>query len=327
MAIGISFLALIAFFLWFGLYFLQPADRMGTKQIVMIEDGASLRDIAANLEEKGIIKHRVCFLLWAKLKGYGKRIKYGEYNLSPTMAPAKIFNILTRGLVILHPVTFPEGYSAEQIGATLSRNLKEDKGTFLSLVHDQALLKKYGITGHSLEGFLYPDTYQFSRKQSPQSVIDVMVSRFKAVISPFKKRIKQTGMTLEQIVILASIVEKETGKADERPLIAGVFLNRIKKGMRLESDPTVIYGIENFNGNLTRDDLTRYSPYNTYVIPGLPPGPISNPGLDSIKAVLYPANTDYLYFVSKNDGSHYFSRSLEEHNRAVTTYQKKRGGR
>jgi UPF0755 protein len=290
----------------------------------MVEEGLSLKQVATSLEEKGIIKNKTFFLLWARLRGYGKSIKSGEYSLSPAMAPVKIFDILTRGIIITHPVTFPEGFSAEQIGETLARNINVDKSEFLSLVHNSVILKKYGISGESLEGYLYPDTYQFSRVQSPESIIEVMTGRFNEVISPLRKRIGETGMTLENVVTLASIVEKETGRADERPLIAGVFSNRIKKGMRLDSDPTVIYGIKDFNGNLTRDDLHRYTPYNTYVIKGLPPGPICNPGIESIRAVLYPADTDYLYFVAKNDGTHYFSRSLEEHNRRVITYQKKR---
>jgi len=322
LTLSISFLLLAGFFLWFGLYFIQPADRTGSKQIIIIEDGTSVPDIAELLENKGIIKHKVCFLVWSRLKGYSHRIKSGEYNLSPVMSPARILHVLTRGLIVLHPVTFPEGYSAEQIAATLAQKIKMDKMVFLSLVRDPAILKKYNIPGASLEGYLYPDTYQFGRKQSPQSVIDTMVGRFNEAVSSLKQRLAQSGMTLDKVVTLASIVEKETGSAKERPIIANVFLNRIKKGMRLESDPTVIYGIRNFNGDLTRDDLKRYSPYNTYVIEGLPPGPISNPGLDSIKAVLYPAGTDYLYFVSKNNGTHYFSRTLEEHNRAVATYQR-----
>lgn len=324
---GLFFLLATVFFLWFGLYFVQPADMAGSEQVVLVEEGISLRQVAANLEDKGIIKNKTFFLLWARLKGYGKRIKSGEYSLSPAMAPVKIFDILTKGIIITHPVTFPEGFSAKQIGETLSQKIDIDKSEFLSLVNDPAILNKHGISARSLEGYLYPDTYNFSRAQSPESIIDVMVERFNEVISPFQERIKGTGMTLEEVVILASIVEKETGKADERPLIASVFLNRLQTGMRLESDPTVIYGIEDFNGNLTRSDLKRYTPYNTYAIKGLPPGPISNPGIESIRAVLYPADTDYLYFVSKNDGSHYFSRTLEEHNRNVVTYQKMRAVR
>ena len=155
-------------------------------------------------------------------------------------------------------------------------------------------------------------------------IVDTMIRRFRELTNPLKSRIAETGMTMHEVITLASIVEKETGRADERPLIASVFLNRLNKNMRLESDPTVIYGIKNFSGNLRKMDLSTYSPYNTYVIKGLPPGPIANPGLDSIKAVLYPAQNDFLYFVSKNDGSHYFSTNLKEHNKAVYTYQKKR---
>ena len=159
---------------------------------------------------------------------------------------------------------------------------------------------------------------------SPVSILDAMIKRFRQIIEPLKARIGVLDMTLDDVITLASIVEKETGKAEERPLIASVFLNRLKRGMRLESDPTVIYGIEEFNGNLTKDDLAEPTSYNTYIIRGLPPGPIANPGLESIKAVLYPAKTDYLFFVSRNDGSHQFSKTLKEHNRAVRMYQKKR---
>ncbi len=327
--IGLFFLSAMIFFLWFGLYFVQPADPAGSEQVVMVEDGMSLRQVATGLEEKGIIKNRTFFLLWARLKGYGGRIKSGEYSLGPAMAPVKIFDLLTRGAIVTHSITFPEGLTAEQMGEILERNqdIHVEKSAFLSLAHDPAVVKKYGISSASLEGYLYPDTYQFSRSQSPESIIDVMVSRFNEVVLPLKERIGESGMRLEQVVTLASIVEKETGRAEERPLIASVFLNRIKRGMRLDSDPTVIYGIENFNGNLTRDDLRRYTPYNTYVIKGLPTGPICNPGIESIRAVLYPDDTNYLYFVSKNDGSHYFSRSLEEHNRHVAAFQKKRTAR
>lgn len=327
-AIGVFLLLSTGVVLWFGAYLERPADSLGSEQVIVVEEGVSLRQVAASLEDKGIIKNRRFFLLWARLEGYGKRIKSGEYSLGPAMSPSRIFEILTRGIIITHPVTFPEGYTAEQIGETLAHAIDVDKSAFLSLVRSAAILKKYGISGASLEGYLYPDTYQFSRRQSPESIIDTMVGRFNEVTASLKARVSETGMTMGEVVTLASIVERETGKADERPLIAGVFLNRIKRGMRLDSDPTVIYGIKDFNGNLTRADLKRYTPYNTYVIKGLPPGPIANPGIDSIKAVLYPGSSEYLYFVSKNDGSHSFSKSLEEHNRRVAIYQKKnRNGR
>jgi UPF0755 protein len=156
------------------------------------------------------------------------------------------------------------------------------------------------------------------------SIVEVMVKHFWEVIGPLREKIEQSGMTIEEVITLASIVEKETGRAEERPIIASVFLNRLKKKMRLETDPTVIYGIKDFSGNLKKKHLTQRTPYNTYVIRGLPPGPIANPGKEAIEAVLFPATTDYLYFVSKNDGSHYFSKTLVEHNKAVQKYQKKR---
>jgi UPF0755 protein len=235
-----------------------------------------------------------------------------------------ILKDLTRGAIITHPVTIPEGFTKEQIAELLAGKDLANKHEFLSLTDDPEVLKKYGVKGTGLEGYLYPDTYQFGRGLSAKSIIDVMIKRFREVTGPLKVRVSETGMTIKEVIILASIVEKETGRPEERSLIASVFLNRLKRRMRLESDPTVIYGIKNFNGNLTRKDLSKPTPYNTYVIRGLPPGPIANPGLEAIKAVLYPVQADYLYFVSKNDGSHYFSKTLSEHNKAVKRYQKKR---
>ena len=220
---------------------------------------------------------------------------------------------MTRGVIITHPVTIPEGFTKEQIAQLLSERALVDKKQFLALTVAPSLLEKYGINAPSLEGYLYPDTYRFGRGLSAASIIESMVRRFFDVTKPFKGTIEQSGMTFLEVVTMASIVEKETGKEEERPLIASVFLNRLKKRMRLESDPTVIYGIENFNGNLTRNDLLTKTPYNTYAIRGLPPGPIASPGLEAIKAVLFPADTRYLFFVSKNDGSHHFSQTLREH--------------
>jgi UPF0755 protein len=192
----------------------------------------------------------------------------------------------------------------------------------MALSADAETAKAYGFSGPGLEGYLFPDTYHLSRGMTPRAVIDVMVKRFFAVMGPFSEAIRQSGMSLEQVVTLASIVEKETGAPEERPLIAGVFLKRLKNNMRLESDPTVIYGIDPFDGNLKKEDLRTHTPYNTYLIKGLPPGPISSPGLEAIKAVLFPAQTDFLYFVSKNDGTHHFSKTFSEHRKAVRKYQK-----
>ncbi|MFC1867156.1 endolytic transglycosylase MltG [Thermodesulfobacteriota bacterium] len=321
---GLLSLVMIILIMGFGLFFVRPAEKGGAEQIIIVQEGMSLKEVAKRLEIKGIITNKTLFMLWARLMGYSRKIKSGEYRLSSNMAPISIIEILTRGIIITHSVTIPEGFSIVQIGELLESKRLVDRQLFLSLSHDPIVLRKYGIPGPSLEGYLYPDTYQFGRGLSAGSIINAMVKRFMEVVEPYKKRMEESGMTMEEVITIASIVEKETGKAEERPVISSVFLNRIKKGMRLESDPTVIYGIKDFTGNLTRKDLSEPTPYNTYTIRGLPPGPIANPGIESIKAILYPSENNYLYFVSKNDGSHYFSRTLKEHSRAVMIYQKRR---
>ena len=321
---GIFSLIMVVLALGLGLFFITPAEEGGSDQVIVLKEGMSLKEVAYELERTEIISNGLLFMQCARLLGYSRKVKAGEYRLNPNMPPIMILEILKRGAIITHSVTIPEGFTKEQIGELLATKGLANKQTFLSLTDDPEVLKKYGVKGTGLEGYLYPDTYQFGRGLSAKSIIDVMMKRFWEVIGPLKVRVSETGMTIKEVIILASIVEKETGRPEERSLIASVFLNRLKRGMRLESDPTVIYGIKNFNGNLTRKDLSKPKPYNTYVIRGLPPGPIANPGLESIKAVLYPIKTNYLYFVSKNDGSHYFSRTFSEHNRAVERYQKKR---
>jgi UPF0755 protein len=316
-------LLMVVIIVGFGMFFTRPAKKGGINQVITIRDGMSLKEVASVLKSNGIITNKDLFMLWTRLLGNSRKIKAGEYLLNSGMAPVRIIEILTRGIIITYPVTVPEGFSIEQIGDILAANGLADKKLFVSLAHEPGIIKKYGISGPSLEGFLYPDTYQFGKGLPPSLIIDVMVKRFWKILGPYMDRIEDLEMTVEEVVTLASIVEKEAGTAEEMPLIASVFLNRLRKGMRMESDPTVIYGMNNFTGNLTRKDLLESTPYNTYVIRGLPPGPISNPGLASIKAVLYPSETDYLYFVSKNDGTHYFSASIEEHNRAVWKYQKR----
>lgn len=322
--VGLLFLVCMLLFLKLGLFLITPAEKEGKVQEVVIKEGLSLKEVSGELEKRKIIASKALFELWGKFVGASRKIKAGEYRLSPELAPIKILEILTQGNVITYPVTIPEGYTSEQISEILDRKNLVKKQQFLSLVNDPAVLEKYGVTGSSLEGYLYPDTYHLAKGIAASTAIDTMVNRFWDMVGPLKKRAEEMGMKMEDVIILASIVEKETGLAEERPTISSVFLNRLKRGMRLESDPTVIYGLKDFNGNLTREDLGNPTRYNTYIIRGLPPGPIANPGLESIKAVLFPAKTDYLYFVSKNDGSHHFSRTLSEHNKAVQIYQKHR---
>jgi UPF0755 protein len=320
--LGITFLVAILFFTGLAFYLLEPTKEGASAQEFVVEEGMTLGQVAAALETKGFIGSRRLLLLGARPMGYGRHLKSGEYLLSASMSPLKILNILSSGKVMTHVVTIPEGFSREQIGLLLEGRGLVDRIAFMALSGDAETAKAYGISGPGLEGYLFPDTYHLSRGMTPRAIIDIMVKRFFSVVEPFMKAVHQSGMTLEEVVTLASIVEKETGAPEERPLIAGVFLNRLKRNMRLESDPTVIYGIDLFDGNLKKEDLRAQTPYNTYIIMGLPPGPISNPGIEAIKAVLFPVPTDYLYFVSKNDGSHHFSRTLSEHLEAVRRYQK-----
>jgi UPF0755 protein len=322
--IGLVFLIGVFLFVGFGYYLSNPAEKGGDEQVFFVREGATLNEVTSELESKRIITGKRLFLLWARLMGYSRSIKAGEYRLSSGMPPLKILETLSKGIVITHPVTIPEGFTIRQIGELLEEKGLVNKDEFLSITGDPDIAKRYGICGHSLEGYLYPDTYQFGRGLSAMSIVDVMVKHFWEVVAPLRQKVEQSGMTIEEVITLASIVEKETGRAEERPVIASVFKNRLKKRMRLKSDPTVIYGLNDFDGNLKKEHLVQRTPYNTYVIRGLPPGPIANPGKESIEAVLFPAKTDYLYFVSKNDGSHYFSKTLTDHNKAVQKYQKKR---
>ena len=308
---------------WFGHVLLTPKKEIGEDQLFIVREGATLKEVAASLEKFGMVKARFPVIVWGKLHGYDRQIKAGEYSLNRTMTPIEILEKLIKGNILTYSVTIPEGFTAHQIADLLHEKGLCDKEAFLSSVHDASVDQEDGIAGTDLEGYLYPDTYKFARGISPVSIVRMMVMRFREKMEPLREKVEESGMTMNEIVTLASIVEKETGSAEERPVIASVFFNRLKKGMRLESDPTVIYGIADFNGNLTKEDLNRPGPYNTYTEKGLPPGPIASPGIDSIRAVLYPSNTDFLFFVSKNDGTHYFSKTLREHNRAVRTYQKR----
>lgn len=323
-SIALVFTLVVFLSLGFGIFLVSPADGQAEEEVFVVREGSSLREVAQDLERRGLVKSGFLFVLWSRTMGYSKGIKSGEYRLSAAMPPVKILEKLRRGLILTHPVTIPEGYGRNQIADLLHEKDLVERSLFLDLTQAQEVLQKYGVPGRDLEGYLFPDTYQFGRGISADLIIDTMVRRFWQMVEPLLEKARETGMSMGEIVTLASIVEKETGRPEERPLIASVFLNRLKRGMRLESDPTVIYGLEDFDGNLRKKDLTEKSPYNTYVIHGLTPGPICSPGLDSIKAVIFPAQTEYLYFVSKNDGSHHFSATLSEHNRAVQRYQKRK---
>lgn len=310
---------------WYELrnYADTPADAEASDNVIVnVRPGQTLRTTAGILEQAKLIKSRLKFILIARIKGFDKRLKAGEYLLSATMPPSRILEIMVKGAVNLHKLTVPEGYNLNQIAELVETAKFGLKTDFIKTTTDSALIRKKGIEAPTLEGYLFPDTYFFPREISVEQIVSTMVNRFWAVFSPdWQVRAKELGFTVHQITTLASIIEKETGAAFERPIISSVFHNRLKKKMRLESDPTVIYGIKNFDGNLTRKHLTTPTPYNTYKIKGLPEGPIANPGRASLEAALYPEKTKFIYFVSKKDSTHHFSKNLKEHNRAVRKYQ------
>ncbi len=290
--------------------------------IIEISSGQNLEITAEVLERTGVIRKPEKFKLLARVKMLDRRIKAGEYRLSATMTPLEILKIMTEGKVFLYKITIPEGYNVHQIASVLQKKGLVSKADFVRAAEDISSAQKVGIDARSFEGFLFPETYFFEKDVSPEAIIHTMVERFHMVFEPiWERRPADFPFTVFETVILASLIEKETGLSSERPLISSVFHNRIRKNMKLESDPTVIYGIEDFDGNLTRKHLRMPTDYNTYTQKGLPAGPITNPGAASLEAAIFPASTPYLYFVSKNDNSHHFSTTYEQHRKAVRNYQ------
>ena len=289
---------------------------------VMVEPGQSFRAIAGKLRQKSLIRHPLKFRILASFRRATTAIKAGEYYLSGTMTPGQILEQLHRGKVHLRRITVAEGLTLYEVAELAARAGICKKPAFTQTATDPDTAGKMGIPAKTVEGYLFPETYFFEKQASPEKIIQTMVQRFRAVFSDaWKDRAEELGFSVHEIVILASIIEKETGADKERKTISSVFHNRLEKGMRLHADPTVIYGIKDFDGNLTRKDLRTRTPYNTYTNYGLPQGPIANPGRASLNAALYPADTPYLYFVAKPDNTHHFSTTLAEHNRAVRKYQ------
>ncbi len=320
--LGILLLAAGAFGAWYGLYVSTPAPGRGAVTIV-IPKGAGVRQIGALLAQHNLIRNDIRFLILARFTHAGTRLQAGEFSIPRGLQPAEVLDLLARGKAVQHHLTIPEGLTMAEIATLFADKGWVNTPKFLALCRNPTFIHELGIQQDQLEGYLFPDTYALVRgKSDAKSIISTMVRRFQRVWKEIAPK-EQSSLTRHQIVTLASIVEKETANPIERPLIARVFLNRLDRSMRLQSDPTVIYGLPAFNGNLTRKDLRRPTPYNTYVIYGLPPGPICNPGRAAMAAILHPADSTSLYFVSKNNGSHQFSATLQEHNRAVHKYQKK----
>ncbi len=296
--------------------------------LVRIKKGMSDKDVSDLIYDRGLVSSQKRFYYFLRFlhKNKGLEVKAGEYLLSPDMTPWQIAEKMIKRDVVKYKVTIPEGLRFEEVAQILQRENIAQYDEFISLCRDRVFLSSLGIEGETCEGYLLPDTYLFEKNLTTKEIFKQINDEFRKRISAgYVEKAKEMGLTLYQVLIIASMIEKEAKLDEERPVISSVIHNRLRKGIGLYIDATVIYGLirdkGGFSGNLTRKDLETPGRYNTYIIKGLPPTPICNPGIKSINAVLMPAKTNYLYYVSKNDGSHHFCDTLECHNKAVNKYQ------
>lgn len=321
----IAFLGIILG-LWWGLIVIKTSPQSESQPVVFeILKGSSFSTVTDHLVEQGLITNKRVFNVYARVMGDAGRLRSGEYRLDKSMSMSSILKVITSGKSIEYSVMFQEGSNIYEMGQQLEKLGMGSARSFLQLAHDRNLIHQLLHADlASFEGYLFPETYYFTKYTTQRELLERMVNRFLVVYGQISSGSRRK-MSRHQVVTLASLVEKETGVGEERPRIAGVFFNRLDRGMRLQSDPTILYGIMEMTGtmkiNITRQDIAQYTPYNTYRVNGLPVGPISNPGRDSLMAVMNPESSSYLYFVSHNDGTHEFSETLEKHNRAVQKYQ------
>lgn len=316
-------LSFFAFMAAYYLYFLdKPLDKNAAETTFVITKGDGVRKIAANLEKDEIISQDLTFLIYLKLSGLSSSLQAGDYRLSAAMSPYTIADILTKGKVASKKITIPEGWTIDDIGTYLEKQGIVTKADFVA-----ATKKNYEYdfladkpAGQDLEGYLFPDTYQISVTANAEDIVRVMLDNFdKQLTTETRAAISGSGMNIYETVTLASIVEREVSKPEDRKVVAGIFLNRLNTGMALESCATVQYILKTSEKRLSYEQTRVESPYNTYLNTGLPVGPIGNPGSESIRAVLFPEKTDYYFFFSA-DGVTYYSKTLEEHNAKVAKY-------
>jgi UPF0755 protein len=285
--------------------------------------GQGAWEISKILQKTGVISHASTFIAIAAFTGKAKHMQAGAYVFEGNHVPLDIMNILFRGKTQRFRITIPEGYTIYQIGEVVSKTGLVPKDRFVTSARSKQTTDFFAVRAPSMEGFLFPDTYYLAPHMTPLEIMAKMIERFRGVYTPaMEQRSKALGMSKLEVITFASLIEKEAYATLEKPLISSVFHNRMIRGMHLQSDPSAVYGIDGFTGKIGPDDLLRESPYNTYLHGGLPQGPICNPGIDSIRSALWPAKTDYLYFVSKGDGTHVFSHTLQEHNRAISKITK-----
>lgn len=317
-------LPLVIFAVQYGLFLRQPITPPAAVRL-SITPGATIAQTALQLEKAGVIADAGDFRLLTRFKGQVGALKVGVYEFVKPAVPAEVLRRLVAGDVLMRRVTIPEGFSLKEIAARLEQLGFGSADETLRLTRDREFLRSLEITAPSLEGFLFPETYFIAVDASARQLLQLMVREFRKRLTPeIVQGAKARGLNVQQLVTLASIVQKEARRVEEMPTIASVYHNRLRIRMPLQADPTVIYGIENYNGNITKADLLRKTPYNTYRMYGLPPGPIASPGAEALMAVAFPAQTRYLYFVARGDGSHAFSENLIQHNEAVRRYQLRR---
>lgn len=313
----VGFICLIAFLYTF--HFVYTPSSPGKPVQVDIKSGQSGWQISKTLEKERIITDAGMFMLTSRILGKARRLQAGTYVFEGNHYPVEVMNILFRGKTLKYRITIPEGSNVYQVGEIVAATGLMDKERFVKAALSEQTTAFFHIDAPSMEGYLYPDTYFLTPRMTPLEIMAKLHDRFKHVYTEkIEKRAGEMRLSRTQVLTMASIIEKEAASPTDKPLISSVFFNRLALGMRLQSDPTAVYGIDGFKGKIDPEDLQRESPYNTYRHKGLPPGPICNPGSDSIRAVLWPARTDYLYFVSRGDGTHAFSNSLTEHNRAIS---------
>ena len=316
---------ILAVFFFYSIIIIWPQNNLKKEITFQIPSGSSLHKVSKILKKNRIIKNETFFILAVKLMGYEKKLQAGKFNIQKKTNNFQLIKKLVYGNESLVSVTVLEGWSLTQISQEIEKKIGIKHMDFLEVSRHPQLLKKLGIVATSIEGYLFPDTYFFSEGVRPESIIETMVFQFKKNFSTdFKNRMREIGFNEIEVITLASIIEGEAIFDIERSKVSSVYHNRLKKGMKLQADPTIQYIIEGPPRRLLNKDLKIESPYNTYLNYGLPPGPINNPGLQSIKAALYPSETDLLYFVAKGDGYHTFSKTEKEHRIAKAKFQKVR---
>lgn len=320
-------LLLLLFITWFSLEFYRPMETPPNTIVFEVEKGQTAKKIALNLKKNGIIKKTWPFLAGYRVFFSAQSLKAGEYAIAIPDSPKNILQVLSQGSVYLHSITIPEGLIIQEIAGLLDSAGFAAKQDFLQDVAETSLISSLDKDAPNLEGYLFPETYRFSKGTSSEEIVAAMVFQFTKVFSQeWIERAAELGMSIRDIVTLASLIEKETSLRKEKKIISAVFHNRLRIGMKLDCDPTIIYVLKlegRFKDRLRTRDLKYDSPFNTYLYSGLPPGPIANPGRGSLEAALYPTDEKFLYFVSKNDGSHHFSQTFREHQNAVNKYQRR----